>query len=100
MTTDARTALEEARRRNPGIGDAPVFPADTNPGQSVDRFLPTKWWERAEKPAGLEEKKGRGWHSLRRKFATDLMDQPLKVVCQLGGWKTHETLLECYQTTR
>ena len=30
-------------------------------------------------------------------FATDLMDQPLKVVCQLGGWKTHETLLECYQ---
>ena len=22
------------------------------------------------------------------KFASDLMDQPLKVLCELGGWKT------------
>ena len=26
---------------------------------------------------------GRGWHSLRRKFASDLMDLPLKVLCDL-----------------
>ena len=97
MTTDAGAALEEARRRTPGIGDAPIFPADTNPGRSVDRFLPRKWWERAEKLAGLASKRGRGWHSLRRKFATDLMHKPLKVLCQLGGWKSPETLLECYQ---
>jgi integrase len=97
LTLDAKAALGDARRMNPGIGDAPMFPADRNPGQAIDRFLPRKWWEGAEKLAGLDAKKGRGWHSIRRKFATDLMDQPLRVVCKLGGWKTHETLLECYQ---
>ena len=51
----------------------------------------------AEVLAGLPPKRGRGWHSLRRKFASDLMDLPLKVVCALGGWKTAETVLQCYQ---
>ena len=51
----------------------------------------------AEVAAGLEPKPRRGWHSLRRKFASDLMDQPLKVLCQLGGWKTAKTVLRCYQ---
>ena len=31
------------------------------------------------------------------KFASDLMDLPLKVLCELGGWKTAETVLQCYQ---
>ena len=57
------------------------------------------WWNRAEKLAGLEPRRGRGWHSLRRKFASDLMDQPLKVLCELGGWKTAKTILQCYQRT-
>ena len=25
------------------------------------------------------------------------MDQPLKVLCQLGGWKNARTVLDCYQ---
>ena len=25
------------------------------------------------------------------------MDQPLKVLCELGGWKTARTVLQCYQ---
>ena len=37
------------------------------------------WWGRAERLAGLERKRGRGWHSLRRKFASGLMGQPLNV---------------------
>ncbi len=49
------------------------------------------------KYAGLAPKRGRGWHSLRRKFASDLMDLPLKVLCELGGWKTAQTVLQCYQ---
>ena len=51
----------------------------------------------AEEFAGLEPKRGRGWHSLRRKFASDLMDLPLKVLCDLGGWRTAQTVLQCYQ---
>ena len=30
---------------------------------------------------------GSGW-----RFASDLMDQPLKVLCELGGWKTAKAL--------
>ncbi|MDE0249169.1 MAG: hypothetical protein OXO56_14735 [Gammaproteobacteria bacterium] len=25
------------------------------------------------------------------------MDQPLKVLCELGGWKNAKTVLNCYQ---
>ena len=60
----------------------------------VSTFL---WWKKAQTLAGLQPKPGRGWHSLRRKFAADLMNQPLKVLCELGGWKTAETVLQCYQ---
>ena len=55
------------------------------------------WRQKAPTLAGLEPKPGRGWHPLRRKFASGLMDQPLKVICQLGGWKTAKTVLRCYQ---
>ena len=97
MTSEAKAALEEARRHKPGIGNAPILPAARTPDTALSRYLLRDWWERAERLAGLERKRGRGWHSLRRKFATDLMHKPLKVLCQLGGWKSPETLLECYQ---
>ena len=95
VTAMARAALEEARRRNPGIGDAPAAPKD--PFACMGRSLARDWWKRAERFAGLEPKRGRGWHSLRRRFASDVMDLPLKVLCDLGGWKTAETVLQCYQ---
>ena len=97
VTPEAVAALEEARRRNPATGDAPVLPSSKDPSSSVATWVARGWWDRAERLAGLEPKRGRGWHSLRRKFASDLMDQPLKVLCELGGWKTAKTVLQCYQ---
>ena len=97
LTDEAVAALEEARRMNPGNGDGPVLPASAHPAQCLGRRLALKWWYRAATLAGLEPKRGRGWHSLRRKFASDLMDQPLKVLCELGGWKNPQTVLTCYQ---
>ena len=97
VTAKAFVALEEARRYNPGIGDAPVLPAPKDPSACMSRSLARDWWRKAVKLAGLEPKRGRGWHSLRRKFASDLMDLPLKVLCELGGWKTAQTVLQCYQ---
>ena len=97
VTADALAVLEEARRENPGIGDAPLLPAPKDPSQCVSRWLARDWWKKAEALAGLEPKRHRGWHSLRRKFASDLMNQPLKVLCELGGWKTAQTVLQCYQ---
>jgi len=97
VTAEALEALEEAWRRNPGPGEAPVMPAPKSPSKCMGSALAQGWWVRAERLAGLEPKPGRGWHSLRRKFASDLMDQPLKVLCELGGWKEARTVLQCYQ---
>ncbi len=69
----------------PGVRDAPLV------GPARD------WWKKAETRAELAPHRGRGWHSLRRKFASDLMELPLKVLCDLGGWKTAETVLQRYQ---
>ncbi|MYB05048.1 MAG: site-specific integrase [Gemmatimonadetes bacterium] len=77
--------------------ESPVLPAPKDPSRCLDRSRVRVWWKKAEALAGLEPKRGRGWHSLRRKFASDLMHQPLKVLCQLGGWKTAQTVLQCYQ---
>ena len=96
VTDEALAALEEAREMGAGTGDGPVLPAPTDVARCVGRSLPSFWWQRAQTLAGLEPKRGRGWHSLRRKFASDLMDQPLKVLCELGGWKTAKTVLQCY----
>ena len=97
LTPDALFVLEETRTINPGTGDVPILPAPKNPSAGMSSALAYELWSRADRLAGLDPKAGRGWHSLRRKFASDLMDQPLKVLCQLGGWKTAKTVLRCYQ---
>lgn len=97
MTAPLRDALQEARRRSPGIGGRWVFPAPKDPSQPASRFLLGAWWKRAEKLAKLKPEPGRGWHSCRRAFATDLKQVPLPDLCALGGWKDPQTILKCYQ---
>lgn len=97
LTDDAATALDSARSTRPAIGDAWVFPAPRDPGKPIPRITFLKWWEKAEQLAKLPRVPGRGWHSLRRKFATDLKATPLKDLCALGGWKNAQTILSCYQ---
>ena len=97
VTAEALDALEEARRSHPRTGEAPVLPAPRNSLACAGAARLHAWWSKAQILAGLDPMPGRGWHSLRRKFASDLMDQPLKVLCALGGWKTAKTVLECYQ---
>ncbi len=97
LTDEALAALEEARRMSLGTGNAPVLPAPSDAARCLTRFRTFRWWKKAQTLAGLEPKRGRGWHSLRRKFASDLMDAPLKVLCELGGWKDATTVLRCYQ---
>ena len=97
VTGQALDVLQEVRALNPATAEAPVLPAPRNPLAVVGAARLHAWWQKAQILAGLEPKPGRGWHSLRRKFASDLMDQPLKVLCQLGGWKTAKTVLRCYQ---
>ncbi len=97
LTDEAIATLEGARARNPARGNSPVLPSTQDPLICVRPWMLGQRWRTAERLAGLEPKRGRGWHSLRRKFASDLMDLPLKVLCQLGGWKNAKTVLRCYQ---
>ena len=97
LTAEALAVLEEARRMSRGTGNAPVLPSPMDVTRGIGRVSTHKWWTKAQTLAGLDPKPGRGWHSLRRKFATDLMDLPLKVLCELGGWKSPQTVLRCYQ---
>ena len=97
VTAEALAVFQEARTRNSETGDTVVLPSPKYPSRCVGSALACVWWKRAENLAGLDPKPGRGWHSLRRKFASDLMNQPLKVLCELGGWKTAKTVLQCYQ---
>jgi integrase len=90
----ALEALERARTRSGGIGDAWVFPSPRTPEKPLSRRALDRWLALAQRQAGLDPL---GWHSLRRKFATELTEIPLKDLCTLGGWKDPTTVLSCYQ---
>lgn len=96
LTRCAIAALDIARRERPSVGDAWIF---ASPGtiNEPSRHLFRDWWVRMEKIAELAHAPGRGWHSLRRQFATELKHTPLRDLCHLGGWKDPQTVLKCYQ---
>jgi integrase len=95
LTDVAVASLREARRR-PVVSQW-VLPSPTDPSRPISRDLLRDWWERGEILGKLRHEPGRGWHSLRRQFATELKHVPLKDLCALGGWKSAQTILTCYQ---
>lgn len=96
LTPAAIEALQTARRAQTVISEW-VFPAPSDPAKSISRHLLRAWWERGQALAKLPAELGRGWHSLRRQFATEMKYAPLKDLCALGGWKSPQTVLTCYQ---
>ncbi len=97
LSAAANAGLTGERLRQPAIGDSWIFPAPENAAEPISRYLPKLWWKRAAPKAGLPKIKGLGWHSLRRKFATELKDAPIKDLAHLGGWKNPQTILICYE---
>ena len=87
MSDDAHTALQVAQVERKAIGDAWVFRASGKDARPCSRHLMRDWWERAAKAAQLPKVKRRGYHSLRRQFATELKTVPLADLAALGGWK-------------
>lgn len=103
LTGVALEALATARDQDGTIGNTWVFPEQRRtPGRVLagprSRHTFAKWWREAEGRAGLAHDDRWGWHSLRRKFASELRNAPLRDVCDLGGWKSSATVLTCYQT--
>jgi hypothetical protein len=65
-------------------------------GGSITKDAAMHYWKRLAEQAGLPAGARYGWHSCRRKFATELKQRNLKDLCALGGWKAANTLLRCY----
>jgi integrase len=80
------------------VGQCWVFPSDKDPTKPVPRRTALKWWARAEKLAKLDHRQGEGFHSARRKFATEMKPNTnLRDLAYMGGWKNPQTLLTAYQ---
>lgn len=97
LTATACEALRRVQRGAQAIGDTWVFASGRTRGEPTPRSTFLKWWKEAEREAKLPPELRRGFHSLRRKFATELKDVPLKDLAALGGWKGPAVILECYQ---
>ena len=67
------------------VGDGWVFPSPTDPEKPIRRDLLRDWWQKLEAGAKLDRIRGRGWHRLRRKCATDMKhDTPIADLCAVG----------------
>lgn len=97
ITAQAAEALRFAQRMVPGIGDAWVLPNPRNALGHWNYLQARDWWYKAERLAGIPRVPAMGWHACRRRFATDLKNIPLPDLAKLGGWKSTQTILRCYQ---
>jgi integrase len=97
LTNAAVEALQEAQQEHAAIGEAWVFPSLKDPTKPVSRHLAPGLVGAGRVYGETQAARRRGWHSLRRKFATELKATPLKDLCELGGWKDPQTVLKCYQ---
>ncbi len=97
LSATALRMLKRTRRRRSALGDGWVLPGPEDASKPCSVFRLRDWWRRAETRAPVARIPGRGWHSLRRKFATELKNVPLPDLCYLGGWKDPQTVLTCYQ---
>jgi hypothetical protein len=104
----ARAALDEYLRRNPRMGDVPLFPApgkrrkkgDKSPApaeQPMSRDRAAKWLVRAEGLAELPKLVGGVFHPYRRLWATERKGLADADVAAAGGWKDTRALKISYQ---
>jgi integrase len=73
-----------------------IFPAQHDASKPVGRDTIQKLWARLAVTADVPSGQRYGWHSFRRAFANRHRSAPLRDLQDLGGWKTHQTLLSVY----
>lgn len=88
--------LLEELRQSFVEGEDWLFPSDRIAGEPIGRELMESWWREMEDRAGIPRIKGRGWHSLRRKFATERKQGSLADLAYAGGWNGTQTLTTVY----
>ena len=97
LSARVRDALMTRRREQGSIGNTLVFPSPRDPAKSCSRHLFDAWLRKAYEKAKLTPNPGGLWHPLRRKWATERKDYPLKDVAAAGGWRDERTMLSSYQ---
>jgi len=97
VSDEAIAALLHERRAMPVIGDRWLFPSDAEASSPCERYDFQNDFRRALTLAKLPTDQRLGWHSLRRKFATEMKSLPLADLSYLGGWKEPMTIVKCYQ---
>lgn len=97
ISEDARSELDLYLRRNPRVGDVPLFPAPKDPSKSIRRETAAKWLIRAEQLAGQPKVRGGVFHPYRRLFASERRHLPDIDVATAAGWKDPATMKKSYQ---
>jgi integrase len=97
LSRPALDTLARLQKARGAIGEHWIFPSDTDPAKPLPRHTANKWWRRAEAKAELEHVSWSGFHSVRRKFASELKNTNLRDLAYMGGWKNPETVLRVYQ---
>jgi len=97
ISDEAVAVLRQERRASAIIGDRWLFPSDSDATQPCQRYDLQNDFRRALKLAKIPTDQRLGWHSLRRKFATQMKTLPLTDLSYLGGWKEPLTIVRCYQ---
>lgn len=92
--------IKRLRREGQQIGDGWVFPSLRGRRGPVSRETTLEWWDRLERQANIPHVRGRGWHSLRRKFTDEYDELPPSQLMALGGWRSYKTIVEIYQKPR
>jgi integrase len=95
----AVAALVAARRERvcdaQQIGDGWLFTSSRSTSKPLGRRYFLRWWHKAEERAELPPVPGRGWHSCRRAFATEMLGSRRvadELVNSLGGWARGSTV--------
>jgi hypothetical protein len=97
ITPRVRAAINRILADRPGIGTGYLFPAPGTTDKPLSKRLALHWFHEAEILAGIAPEKGRGWHSLRRKWATERKHLPDVDVAAAGGWASVVALKQSYQ---
>jgi len=96
----ARSGLDLAVTRRPGVGETWLFPAQRGKGAAerhATKSTASTWLNRAEAAAGLDPLPNTLWHAYRRMWATARKHLPASDVAHAGGWTGPDTLQRIYQ---
>ncbi len=96
LSEQAREEVDRYLRKNPRVGDVPLFPGAQNGLKPIRRDVASRLLLSAEKNAELPKLHRGVYHPYRRLWASERKALPSKDVAHAGGWKDIETMLGSY----